>query len=110
MAMSHKPTATNTFALSENGAAALADALRIARDKTLDDKCSMIRRHIDACAEAYAADQRGDIERTDFWNREANSEQYRIDKADNLLTRYEDLASMVHNLALTGDAFAPLDD
>ena len=108
--MSHKPTATNTFALSENGAAALADALRIARNRTLNDKCSMIKQHIDACAEAYAADQRGDIERTDFWNREANSEQYRIDKADNLLTRYEDLASMVHNLALTGDAFAPLDD
>lgn len=110
MAMSHKPTATNTFALSENGAAALADALRIARNKTLDDKCSMIRRHIDACAEAYAAKQRGDKRYIDFWNREANAEQYRIDKADILLTRYEDLASMVHNLALTGDAFAPLDD
>ena len=110
MAMSHKPTATNTFALSENSAGALAVALRIAKDRMLDDKCSMIRRHIDACAEAYTADQLGDVEQADFWNREASSEQYRIDRADNIITRYEELSAMVHQLASTGDAFAPLDD
>ena len=32
----------------------------------------MIRRHIDACAEAYTANQLGDVEQAEFWNKEAN--------------------------------------
>ena len=108
--MSQQPAASNTVALSENGAAALADAVRIAARKVSDDRQRFqisARTHRDA---ARTAAERGQSRLANRETEAAKNDEYRTNRATNILARLADLAPMLHDLGAAGDPGAPLDD
>jgi hypothetical protein len=108
--MSQQPAAMNTIALSENGAAALADAVRIAARVVSDDRQRFQISARTHRAAARTAAERGQSRLATRETEAAKNEEYRTNRATNFLARLDDLAPVLHDLGAAGDQCAPMDD